>query len=324
MPLFAALAQKLADPLLFAIIAGMAVFGHSAGAFVGLLSALQVLAASFAALGLLDWMTTLAADLGCPEEWCGAAAFLAVFLAVWAVTRVAIGSLVKEDAVRFPPPFDGAAGAVAGGVAGMILSASALVALSMMPLPDDYRLKTSELRLDLAPRLLRGFAAIAAPAEDDAGMGIREILLDGEPGPEFIPPEPDEESPEGESTGPEGESSGELPTSTAQADSDAADEEIAEDDLPILWGEPFVDTSGNGAYDAGEPFLDVNEDGFYTERFEEDDRNGNGVRDIGLLERYRVFGGRWDRVIVVPPPEAAPDEEDAADEEATEQAEETS
>jgi hypothetical protein len=316
MPLFAAIMQKLADPLLFAIIGGMVAFGHSVGAFVGLLSAFQVLVAGFAALGLLDWTTALAADFGCPEEWCGAAAFLMVFVMVWAVTRVAIGSLVKEDAVRFPPPFDGVAGAVAGGLAGIILSASALVALSMMPLPDDFRLKTSELRLDFGPRLLAAFGAIATTDGD-----ARSILLEGEPGLEFIPPEPEEPSPDGQSAGADSADGVAASTDddTADAAADAADE-LAEDDLSILWGEPFGDTNGNGAFDAGEPFLDTDGDGFYTERLEEDDRNANGVRDIGLMERYRVGGGRWDHVIVVTPPEAAAPDEEEADEEAMEEA----
>jgi hypothetical protein len=321
MALFAAVAQKLADPLLFAIIAGMAAFGHSVGAFVGLLSALQVLLACFAALGLLDWMTVLAADVGCPEEWCGVAAFLVVFVVVWAVTRVAIGSRVKEDSVRFPPPFDGVAGAVAGGLAGMILSASALVALSMMPLPEEYRLKTSELRLDLAPRLLAAFGGIATTDADARG-----ILLDGEPGFEYVPPEP-EEPPADDSTGGQPADPGtDAKANTGidpDPDPDADEGEDADEDedeeLPILWGEPFVDSDGNGAFDAGEPFLDTDGDGFYTEKREEDDRNGNGIRDIGLVERYRVFGGRWDRVIVVPPPEADALDDDAADENAADE-----
>lgn len=306
MPFFATVTQKLADPLLFAIIAGMAAFGHSTGAFVALLSAFQVLVATFAALGLLDWMTTLVSEFGCPEEWCGGVAFLSVFVVIWAVSRVAIGSFVKEDVVRFPPPFDAVGGAVVGAFAGMVLSASLLVAVSMMPVPTAYRLNTAPLRLDFGPRLLAAFASIAT-----ADAEARAILLGGEPGYEYLPAEPNDESVPDEGSVDE--------DTAAEGDDPRPDEEM--DEPPPLWGEPFLDVNGSGTWDDGEPFFDTDGDGSYTVRLEENDLNTNGIRDIGLVERYRVGGGRWDRVVVVPPPpENDPaTEEEEMDEEAMEE-----
>lgn len=311
MPLFAAVIQRLADPVLFLVIAGMAVFGHTTGAFVALLSAFQVLAATFAALGLLDWMTALVAEVGCPDEWCGLTAFLVSFVVVWAVSRVAIGSLVKEDSVRFPPPYDGVAGAVAGAVAGIVLGAAVLLALSMAPLPADFRPDTSKLRLDFGPRMLAIFGSITTSDSD-----TRAILLDGEPGFEYIPPD--------DTTGDESTASDERPegadavtASGGPDDADVADESDTEtntDDEPPLWGEPFQDSNSNGSFDSDEPFLDSDGNGVYSEKLEENDLNGNGIRDIGLVERYRIGGGRWDRMIVVAPSAADPEDEGEGDE----------
>lgn len=301
MPLFAAVIQRLADPVLFLLIAGMAVFGHTTGAFVAILSAFQVLAATFAALGLLDWMTALVAEVGCPEEWCGLTAFLVSFVVVWAVSRVAIGSLVKEDSVRFPPPYDGVAGAVAGIVAGIVLGAAVLLALSMAPLPADFRPDTSKLRLDFGPRMLAIFGSIATSDSD-----ARAILLDGEPGLEYIPPD--------DATGDESTASDERPEGTDAGVADESDTGADTDDEPPLWGEPFQDANSNGSFDTDEPFLDSDGNGVYSEKLEENDLNGNGIRDIGLVERYRIGGGRWDRMIVVSPSAADPEDGGEGDE----------
>jgi hypothetical protein len=56
--------------------------------------------------------------------------------------------------------------------------------------------------------------------------------------------------------------------------------------------ELFVDINGNGLFDgegeAAERYLDRDGDGSFTPRAAFTDANGNGVRDIGLLERYRL------------------------------------
>jgi hypothetical protein len=56
--------------------------------------------------------------------------------------------------------------------------------------------------------------------------------------------------------------------------------------------ELFVDANGNGVFDpegdGAERHLDHDEDGHFTPRVTFSDINENGVRDIGLLERYRL------------------------------------
>jgi hypothetical protein len=53
------------------------------------------------------------------------------------------------------------------------------------------------------------------------------------------------------------------------------------------WSEPFVDANGSLARDDGEPFLDTDSNDAFTPEVAAADTNGNGRRDIGLLEHYR-------------------------------------
>ncbi|NDC53959.1 MAG: cadherin repeat domain-containing protein [Planctomycetia bacterium] len=57
------------------------------------------------------------------------------------------------------------------------------------------------------------------------------------------------------------------------------------------WSEPFLDANGNLARDEGEAFVDTDGDGRFTAELSARDTNGNGRRDVGLLEHYRL--GHW-------------------------------
>lgn len=57
------------------------------------------------------------------------------------------------------------------------------------------------------------------------------------------------------------------------------------------WSELFVDADGSLARDDGEPFLDSDSNNAFTPELTAADTNGNGRRDIGLLEHYRL--GQW-------------------------------
>jgi len=57
------------------------------------------------------------------------------------------------------------------------------------------------------------------------------------------------------------------------------------------WSEPFADTNGNLAHDEGEPFVDTDSNKTFTTELNAADTNGNGRRDVGLLEHYRL--GHW-------------------------------
>lgn len=68
--------------------------------------------------------------------------------------------------------------------------------------------------------------------------------------------------------------------------------------------ELFVDINGNGLFDgegeAAERYLDRDGNGSFTPRVAFTDTNGNGVRDIGLLERYRLRAWQKLRVLHYP------------------------
>lgn len=68
--------------------------------------------------------------------------------------------------------------------------------------------------------------------------------------------------------------------------------------------ELFVDINGNGLFDGvgegAERHLDRDGNGSFTPRVAFTDTNGNGVRDIGLLERYRLAAWQKLRVLHYP------------------------
>jgi hypothetical protein len=103
-----------------------------------------------------------------------------------------------------------------------------------------------------------------------------------------------------------------LKTFASLIEGDAAAREVLLDgEAPA--GEPaggpetselFVDINGNGLFDgegeAAERYLDRDGNGSFTPRVAFTDTNGNGVRDIGLLERYRLRAWQKLRVMHYP------------------------
>lgn len=69
-------------------------------------------------------------------------------------------------------------------------------------------------------------------------------------------------------------------------------------DGPVC-SELFADTNGDGQYsaDAGERYLDDDDNKTFTPGLPFQDTNANGLRDIGLLERYRL--GAWNKLRVM-------------------------
>lgn len=80
---------------------------------------------------------------------------------------------------------------------------------------------------------------------------------------------------------------GEPPVLKASADSTAA-------------SELFADGNGNDAYDDGEAYIDADENGVFTLQLPYVDSNGNGRRDVGLAEAYRLAAWRNAKVLHAP------------------------
>lgn len=57
------------------------------------------------------------------------------------------------------------------------------------------------------------------------------------------------------------------------------------------WSEPFVDADVSLTRSDGEAFVDTDANGTFTPELTANDANGNGRRDVGLLEHYRI--GHW-------------------------------
>ncbi len=68
------------------------------------------------------------------------------------------------------------------------------------------------------------------------------------------------------------------------------------------WSEPFVDADGSLTRGDGEAFVDTDTSGSFTPELTAADVNGNGRRDIGLLEHYRI--GHWLPLTVIQAPVA--------------------
>lgn len=60
---------------------------------------------------------------------------------------------------------------------------------------------------------------------------------------------------------------------------------------PQAWSEPFLDANASLTRDDDEPFLDTDANGTFTPALAATDTNGNGRRDVGLIEHYRL--GVW-------------------------------
>jgi hypothetical protein len=70
--------------------------------------------------------------------------------------------------------------------------------------------------------------------------------------------------------------------------------------------EVFADANGNDDFDDGESYLDADRNGSFTLQLPYADSNGNGKRDVGLLERYQLASWRAAKVFYAPTIDSAP------------------
>jgi len=154
----AGILQPVGDLLVLGLVLGMGAFGYRHGLFLATLSGFALLAANVLALAASGAGAGLAVSLGCPEAYALPAVFAAVFAGCLAGVRLLVGAVVPENALRLPPLFDAIGGALVGAVAGVSAAGGLLVALSLAPVPADYRIDGAALKFDCGQKMLDTYA----------------------------------------------------------------------------------------------------------------------------------------------------------------------
>lgn len=261
--------QKFGDLIVGGIMLALVAYGAQNGLFLAVLAGMHALVSVVVALTFAEPLAALLTTFELPVFYAFSAAFGLLLVGTAFGIRLLIGEYVPVDVVRFAPVIDKLGGGLVGAVAGMVVAGTFLLACSIAPVPETFRLDGTKLGYDMGTRLLTTFARCVEPKDDK-----RKILLEGEPtSPPPPPPPPAPPAP---------------PPPPQQVQQQAIPVPAAAPPPPPLWSEPFADQNGNKQYDADEPYLDTDNNLAFTERLLHEDLNSNGFRDIGLLERYKM------------------------------------
>ena len=294
--LAASILQRCGDLIVGGIVLALLAFGVQNGLFLAVLAGCQALVALVVALAFADPLAAVLVTFEIPQLYAFPAAFGLLLIGTAVATRLLVGGYVPADVVRFAPVIDKLGGGLVGAVAGIIIAGTLLITCSIVPVPEAFRLDGSALGYDMGTRMLRTFARCVEP--DDAK---RAILLDGEPGtvPEPPPAAPSQlEAAETRNRPMKAERDRQLNRDRQEKNGKKArpEPEPAPPPPPPRWSEPFADLDGNKQHDDGEPYIDTDRDNAFTAGLVVNDPNGNGQRDIGLLERYRLHA--WGRQVI--------------------------
>ena len=299
MLLAASMLQRFGDLIVGGVVLALLAFGVQNGLFLAVLAGFQALVALVVALAFADPLAAVLVTFELPPLYAFPAAFGLLLIGTAVATRLLVGGYVPAEVVRFAPVIDKLGGGLVGAVAGIIIAGTLLITCSIVPVPEAFRLDGSALGYDMGTRMLRTFARCVEP--DDAK---RAILLDGEPGtvPEPPPAAPSPlEAAEARDRQMEVERDRQLNKDRQETNGRKAKPEPEKQPEPApppppRWSEPFADLNGNKQRDDGEPYLDSDRDNAFTSKLVVNDPNGNGKRDIGLLERYRLHA--WGRQVI--------------------------
>jgi len=298
MLLAASILQRFGDLIVGGVVLALVAFGVQNGLFLAVLTGMQAILALVVALAFADPLAAVLTTFELPVVYAFPAAFGLLLIGTAVATRLAMGGYVPAEVVRFAPIIDKLGGGLVGAVAGIILAGTLLIACSIAPVPEAFRLDGSTLGYDMGTRMLRTFARCVEP--DDAK---RAVLLDGEPGsvpeplPAVAPTGLDATAAEGDALAQQEQAKREKPLDNDKQGKKAkAENPPPPPPPPPRWSEPFADLNGNKQHDDGEPYLDTDRDKAFTARLVVNDPNANGKRDIGLLERYRLHA--WGRQVI--------------------------
>jgi len=162
---FASLVQSLGDPVVIMLVVGLALYGWQHGLFLATLAGLQVLGSFFAAVFLADLVAPLVSQAGVEERHAFGVAFLAVLLGSIVAIRLMAWAAIRGTQVRLPGLVDRIGGTLAGALVGYALAGVVLVAWSMAPVPAEFDLEGSQLKLDAGAPLVRAAARSASDEE---------------------------------------------------------------------------------------------------------------------------------------------------------------
>ncbi len=264
--------QTIAGLLAVAIVVGCIAYGFMHGMFRSVLVGMQALVAFVVTMAFIPALTKLLIAIDMPPSYAFPAALFILAIGTAVGIHMLIEKYIPSESVPLLSVIDKIGGAFIGGTAGYVAAGGVLIALSLMPLPESYRLNPSELQFDFGTPMLRTFARIIEPDSDK-----RNQLLKGEVWPSVVnendtPQYPEKPLPP-EPTNPP---AGEIPAPFIPPP-------------PNIWSEPFVDLNNNKQRDDDEVvYLDDNGDGQFTEHAsiappEEKDLK----RFVGLLDRYQ-------------------------------------
>jgi hypothetical protein len=252
--------QRFGDLIVGGIVLALVAYGAQNGLFLAVLAGMHALVSLVVALAFADPLSALLVSFELPAAYAFPAAYGLLLGGTAVAIRLAVGSFVPAEVVRFAPMIDKLGGGLLGAVAGIIVAGIFLITCSIAPIPEAFRIDGSKLGYDMGTRMLRTFARCVEP--DDAK---RALLLDGEQPPKSAPAN------------------------------------------GLLCSEPFFDGNRNGTFDGTEEpkerYVDEDGSGSFTPTRPFEDVNGNGRRDIGLLEYYRL--GAWRNVHVMHSPTVA-------------------
>jgi hypothetical protein len=288
----AGLMQSLGDLIVIGLVLGLGFFGGTSGLFIATVTAMHALITFVMALGFAQPFAGLLVSLDMPPMFAFPAAFGILAVGTAVALRLLIGHYVRADAVEFEPIIEKVGGGLLGAVAGIIVAGTLLVALSIMPLPESFRIDGTALRFDVGSGMLRTLARVAVPdpaqrkilLEGDAvstdGDGWKLVAVDEETGKRAYPEKPLPPDPPADGSPPP---------------------EVPPPPPPEMWSEPFADLNGNGDWDAGEPYLDLLADTAFTKAAlfsptSYPDHKFVGSKEgffVGLQERYQRQ--QWER-----------------------------
>ena len=268
--------QTLAGLLSIAIVLGFIAYGFTHGIFRSVLVGMQALVAFVVTLTFIPTLTEILITIDMPPNYAFPSALIILAIGPALGIHILFEKYIPSESITLLPVIDKSGGAFVGGATGYVVAGGFLIALSLMPLPEIYRLNWKELQFDFGTPMLRTFARIIEPDSDK-----RNRLLNGEVWPTVgiendTPQYPEKPLPPD-------------PTNLPAGQTPPPFEPLP----PNIWSEPFVDLNLNKKRDDTEAYLEKFGDTYFTDyaligppELRTPDNDGPRYF-VGILDRYQ-------------------------------------